>query len=698
MPGTRSAAAQACKAACSRSASGASLTTPAVNVTGGAIVAADGTGTLNGSLNYTSSTSSTFIGAITGPSSTVTMNNALAMLTLSGSSNYGGGTTIQAGTLQLGSNAALGAGTGSLVVNLGGLLDLNGFSAGVGALNGGGTIDNVAGVGASTLTFGNGGANGTFSGTIQNSSPTGTVALVKTGAGAQILSGVNAYSGGTTLSAGTLAITNASSLGLSSGGLSIGPATLEVSGVVASTRNIALTAPSSTISVDLLQSYSNSGTISGNGGLTVSGQGLLVLSGSNNYSGGTHVTAGTLQLGNNNALGTGGLTANSGVVDLAGNNPTFPSLSGINGTITNSTGSSLLTVNQTTATTFSGVLQDSAGGTVGLSFNGGRLLLSGVNGYSGGTTLSGGTLAINSAASLGLSSGSLSIGPATLEVSGAVADSRNIALTAPSATISVDASQSYNNSGTISGNGGLTVSGQGLLGLYGANSYSGTTTVSAGTLELGNANALQNSALLDNAAGVLAFATSGLTYNAAGLAGSSNIALLGVSGGSLTLNVGSNNASTTYAGNLSGPVALVKVGGGMFSLTGANAMTGGVTVSGGTLQLAGQSGGTGTLPNNTYITVNNNAALLVNGADVLGYNPGTNILLNDGLVNVTSGNRGSFNVISMTGGTISSGTGLGDGSGNWLLNGLISATSDAAGNPALINAQEFALNSQNGVR
>ena len=81
---------------------------------------------------------------------------------------------------------------------------------------------------------------------------------------------------------------------------------------------------------------------------------------------------------------------------------------------------------------------------------------------------------------------------------------------------------------------------------------------------------------------------------------------------------------------------------------------------------------------------------------MLGYNPGTNILLNDGLVNVTSGNRGSFNVISMTGGTISSGTGMGDGSGNWLLNGLIQPTSDAAGNPALINAQEFALNSQMG--
>ena len=187
---------------------------------------------------------------------------------------------------------------------------------------------------------------------------------------------------------------------------------------------------------------------------------------------------------------------------------------------------------------------------------------------------------------------------------------------------------------------------------------------------------------MDNAAGVLAFASSGLTYNVASLSGSGNIALLGVSGGSLTLNIGSNNASTTYAGNLSGSGALVKVGGGMFSLTGANAMTGGVTVSGGTLQLAGLSGGTGTLPNSTYITVNNNAALLVNGADVLGYNPGTNIVLNDGLVSRDRRKPRSFNVITLTGGTIGSAAGLGDGTGNWLLNGQISATSDAAGNPA----------------
>ena len=48
-------------------ASGASLTAPTLNVTGGAIAAADCTGTLNGSLNYTSSTNSTFAGTIAGP-------------------------------------------------------------------------------------------------------------------------------------------------------------------------------------------------------------------------------------------------------------------------------------------------------------------------------------------------------------------------------------------------------------------------------------------------------------------------------------------------------------------------------------------------------------------------------------------------------------------------------------------------------
>ena len=215
----------------------------------------------------------------------------LAMPTLSGSSNYGGGTTIQAGNAAVGQQRRPGAGTGA-VVNLGGLLDLNGFNAGVCALNGGGTIHNVAGVGASTLTFGNGVRTGTFSGTIQNSLPSGTVALVKT------VAGMRFSAASTPTAAARPSPPRHAGHHQCQQPRTVERRAFDRPGHAGSIRgcrfdcNIALTAPSSTISVDLLQSYSNSGTISGNGGLTVSGQGLLVLSGSNNYSGGTHVTVG----------------------------------------------------------------------------------------------------------------------------------------------------------------------------------------------------------------------------------------------------------------------------------------------------------------------------------------------------------------------------------------------------------------------
>ena len=116
--------------------------------------------------------------------------------------------------------------------------------------------------------------------------------LNKIGSGTLMLaSSNNSYSGGTTISAGTLAVTNAASLG--TGGLSIGPATLEVSGNFGDARNISLTDPNAAIQVDSNITYSNSGTLSGNGGLTLSGPGTLILSGdANTYSGGTKVEAG----------------------------------------------------------------------------------------------------------------------------------------------------------------------------------------------------------------------------------------------------------------------------------------------------------------------------------------------------------------------------------------------------------------------
>ena len=80
---------------------------------------------------------------------------------------------------------------------------------------------------------------------------------------------------------------------------------------------------------------------------------------SNGYSGGTTVTNGVLQLASSAAMGSGGLTANGGTLDLAGFSPTVTSLQGAAGTITNSsTEHAALTVNQAGTTTFGGAFSD----------------------------------------------------------------------------------------------------------------------------------------------------------------------------------------------------------------------------------------------------------------------------------------------------------------------------------------------------
>jgi fibronectin-binding autotransporter adhesin len=200
---------------------------------------------------------------------------------------------VYAGTLQLGNSATFPSGTAATV---NGTLDLNTFRATVSVLAGSGTV-NHSGTGSNSLSV----DTGDFCGTIENTG--GTLALLKTGNGQLILSGTNSYTGGTTLNSGTLAVTNAKNLG--SGTITIGPATLEVMGNVASSQSIDLTDPGATIQVDPSFTYSNSGTLSGPGGLSLTGDGTLVLSGTNSYAGSTFVESGTLVLTNNEALAEG---------------------------------------------------------------------------------------------------------------------------------------------------------------------------------------------------------------------------------------------------------------------------------------------------------------------------------------------------------------------------------------------------------
>ena len=126
-------------------------------------------------------------------------------LTLSASNSYGGGTTIGGGTLQLGNAFALGSTTAPLAVN-GGVLDIHGYSVNVGALSGGGTIDNLAGTGS--LTVGNDNASSTFSGIIQDT--VGQINFTKAGSGVLALTGTVAVAGTATVNAGTLQILSGS--------------------------------------------------------------------------------------------------------------------------------------------------------------------------------------------------------------------------------------------------------------------------------------------------------------------------------------------------------------------------------------------------------------------------------------------------------------------------------------------------------
>ncbi len=122
----------------------------------------------------------------------------------------------------------------------------------------------------------------------------------------------------------------------------------------------------------------------------------------------------------------------------------------------------------------------------------GTLVLNGANTYAGGTTVHAGTLQVAADANLGAAAGGLSIDDGTLHTTGSFASQRAIGL-GGGATIDTDAGTTLTLSGGVSGSGSLAKAGAGTLVLGGASSYSGATTVSAGTLGAAVANAFNAS-------------------------------------------------------------------------------------------------------------------------------------------------------------------------------------------------------------
>ena len=131
---------------------------------------------------------------------------------------------------------------------------------------------------------------------------------------------------------------------------------------------------------------------------------------------------------------------------------------------------------------------------------------------------------------------------------------------------------------------GLNKTTGGTVTLSGANAYTGTTAVSAGTLRLGATNVIANASAVTVASGAT-FDLNSFAETVGSIAGAGNITL-----GTAVLTAGGDGTSTTFSGPVSGTTGgLTKAGAGVLTLSGTNSYTGVTTISGGTLQASGGS-------------------------------------------------------------------------------------------------------------
>jgi fibronectin-binding autotransporter adhesin len=452
---------------------------------------------------------------------------------------------------------------------------------------------------------------------------TGSGSVSKSGAGTITLSGVNLYTGGTSINAGTLSISNDNNLGAAAGGLGFNGGTLQVTAGVTSARTITLNAGGGRVDTNG-NNVSLSGPIGGAGGLIKVGAGILNLSGSNNYNGTTIVTTGTLQAGSTTGFSSNSAFVVNATLDSNGFNSTIGSLAG-NGIVTNNgaTGATLSTNALSNAsTTFAGTITDTAAfpafppfvlspGSLGLTKDGlGTLTLTGTNNYHGVTTVLNGTLKAGSTSAFSQNSNyqvgtSATAVSATLDLNGfnnsvgGLYGGQNGPIVtgfitntgATAATLTVGGSglnasflgqitDTAASSGLVGaptpGSLGLTLNAPVLLGLgaFATNNYHGDTTINAGTLFGGSPGAFSaNSNFVVGTGGATAKLEIGNPQTIGSLSGNAN-GVVGVgltccliTGYTLTTN-GLNNATTTFAGlvtdgsgatDFSGPTAAMRM-------------------------------------------------------------------------------------------------------------------------------------------
>jgi fibronectin-binding autotransporter adhesin len=118
--------------------------------------------------------------------------------------------------------------------------------------------------------------------------------------------GSNYYTGGTNINAGIVNVSADDNLGAAAATLSLSGGTLKTGATFSTARPMTLSGGGGTFDVSGATQFSVSGLIGGSGSLAKNGPGKLVLSGSNSFSGGVVVNAGTLEVGTDGALGNSG--------------------------------------------------------------------------------------------------------------------------------------------------------------------------------------------------------------------------------------------------------------------------------------------------------------------------------------------------------------------------------------------------------
>ena len=365
-------------------------------------------------------------------------------------------------------------------------------------------------------------------------------------------------------------------------------------------------------------------TDGGNGfALALASTGTVILSGASTYTGGTTID-GDVRLGSSTGLPTNGnvalgatvaegnLAANTaGILIMNGFNATIGSLTqAIAGSDVENDGSSNSTLTLGAGNpsfTYAGTFIDGSGsGLLNVTKNGsGTMTLTAANTFTGTTTISAGAIAINVTAALGNSTVSVGTnngmvfasGIGTVTIGGLSGGSNQLLRDAGAAAVALQVGNNNTDTtytGILSSSGSITKIGTGNFTLSGADTYTGTTTLSSGGLNTNNATAIGtgtfivNGGSIDNTSGspITLTSNNAQTWGGDFSYGGTNDLNLGTGAVtfSATRTITVNGAANlTVAGNLSGTTnALLVTGPGTLILSGTNSFSGGLQVNSGT--------------------------------------------------------------------------------------------------------------------